>query len=102
FDRFAAGYASTAEHLINRMFRSAANRLHCPKSDSSCPHCVLDFDQRFEAATLDRHAALEVITPAWLDAMKLPEEFCYFGESSQVEIAGLIPAVLRESGRPDV
>ena len=30
-----------------------AERLDCPRGcDSSCPHCVLDFDQRFEAGVL--------------------------------------------------
>ncbi|CAB1369121.1 DEAD/DEAH box helicase [Denitratisoma oestradiolicum] len=98
FDRFAAGYASSAERLVNDMFREAAKRLDCPKGcDSSCPQCVLDFDQRFEAGVLDRHSALAIITPGWLDMLKIPESLRYLGDSSKVEIAGIVSAVLRES-----
>ena len=102
FDRHAAGYASSAERLIGLLFRDAAKRLDCPKAcDSSCPHCVLDFDQRFDAVNLDRHAALSILTPAWLDLMRLPSELCYFGNASQIEIEGIVTAVLRESGKPN-
>lgn len=100
FDRFAAGYASGSEHLINAMFRDAVRRLDCPKGcDSSCPHCVLDFDQRFESSSLNRHMALAVVSAHWLDMLKLPDELCYFGDSSRVEFSGINQAVLRESGR---
>lgn len=98
FDKFAAGYASCAERLINQMFRDAAERLHCPKDcDSSCPQCVLDFDQRFEAGVLDRKAALSVLTPDWLDMLKIPDALRYLGDSSMVEFSGIVSAVLRES-----
>jgi len=102
FDRYAAGYASSAERLINDMFRAAATRLDCPKGcDSSCPHCILDFDQRFEAGVLDRFAALTVISTDWLDMLKIPESLRHFGASSKVEISGMVGAVLRESSHPD-
>lgn len=101
FDRFAAGYASSAERLVNDMFREAARRLDCPKGcDSSCPQCVLDFDQRFEAGLLDRFSALAIITPEWLDMLKIPESLRFLGDSSKVEIAGIVSAVLRESSHP--
>jgi hypothetical protein len=100
FDRFAAGYASGSEHLINAMFRDAVRRLDCPKGcDSSCPHCVLDFDQRFESSSLNRHMALAVVSAHWLDMLKLPKELQYFGDGSRVEFSGINQAVLRESGR---
>ncbi len=99
FDRFAAGYASGSEHLINAMFRDAVRRLDCPKGcDSSCPHCVLDFDQRFESSSLNRHMALAIVSAHWLDMLKLPDELCYFGDSSRVEFSGINQTVLRESG----
>src|SRR6266850_4971331 len=101
FDRFAAGYASATERLISPMFQQAALRLNCPKlCDSACPHCVLDFDQRFDASALDRHAALQVMTATWLDSMKLPADLRYLGEGSRIEIAPLLMALLRESGDP--
>lgn len=98
FDKFAAGYASSAERLMNQMFRYAAKRLDCPKGcDSSCPQCVLDFDQRFEAGVLDRKAALAILTPTWLDMLKIPDELRYLGDSSMVEFSGIVASVLRES-----
>jgi len=102
FDRFAAGYASGAERLLTEMFRKAALILNCPKDcDSSCPNCVLDFDQRFEASALDRKAALRILNSKWLNLLTLPAELQYFGESSQVESSPLATAVVRESGEPD-
>lgn len=98
FDRFAAGYASNAQRLVSEVFREAARRLDCPKRcDSSCPHCVLDFDQRFEAGMLDRIAALKILTPQWLDTLRIPESLRHLGDSSEVEITGIVSAVLRES-----
>lgn len=102
FDRHSAGYASNVEHLVNDMFYKAAGRLDCPKScDSCCPQCILDFDQRFESAQLNRNFALEVITPAWLAMLKLPNEMAYWGASSQVETSNIMNAIMRESGRPE-
>jgi replicative superfamily II helicase len=98
FDRFAAGYASSAERLLREMFIEAAKLLACPKDcESSCPHCVLDFDQRFEASVLDRRAALKVLNSEWLKILKLPAELCYFGDSSHVETSGLINGVITQS-----
>lgn len=102
FDRHSAGYASNIEHLVNEMFSRAAERLNCSKGcDSCCPHCILDFDQRFEAAQLNRHSALNVITPTWLSMLKLPDNMSYWGVSSQVETFNIMSAIMRESGRPE-
>jgi len=98
YDRHAAGYASNARDHIEELFRVAHKRLHCPvQCDSACPHCVLDFDQRFNADNLNRYAALKLLTPEWLNSLKLPEEMCYFGPMSRVETSGLVEAVLRVS-----
>lgn len=98
FDKFAAGYASSAERLMNQMFRDAAERLNCSRGcDSCCPNCVLDFDQRFEAGVLDRKAALSILSPDWLDKLKIPDALRYLGDSSMVEFSGIVSAVLRES-----
>lgn len=103
FDRFAAGYASSAERFIGTLFQRARRRLECPAScDSACPHCVLDFDQRFAADNLDRHAALAVLTDAWLAALKLPEEYCFFGITSRAESRPLSEALWRAVDRQSV
>lgn len=95
YDRHAAGYASSATVHMNSLFETAQKRLNCPaQCDSSCPHCVLDFDQRFNADSLDRHAALEFLTSDWLNQMQLPKELSYLGQASKAEISGLYEAIL--------
>ena len=98
YDRHAAGYTSSSNEYIEPLFRIARERLDCPaQCDSACPHCVLDFDQRFNADNLDRLAALQFLTSDWLDLTKLPEGLAYLGPNSKVETAGLYEAVLRVS-----
>lgn len=95
FDRFAAGYASSADKHLKGMFELARKRLECPaQCDSACPRCVLDFDQRFEAERLDRHAALRFLTPEWLYALELPAELAFFGPSSRPEYRSLAQALM--------
>lgn len=102
YDHAAAGYASSAEPYLSRLFPCAVQLLDCPKQcDSCCPHCILDFDQRFETNTLNRHEALRLLSRDWLSQLKLPKEFCYFGESSKIEREGIVAAVLRESTQKD-
>ena len=97
FDRFAAGYATSAERYLPDLFKEARKKLACPaECDSACPHCVLDFDQRFNADKLDRHAALRVISEVWLNSLKLPDEFAYFGKGSRPEYRRL-PEAIRQA-----
>lgn len=94
YDRFAAGYASSVERYLGSLFHQARKRLECPANcDSACPHCVLDFDQRFAADSLDRHAALEVLTDHWLESLRLPDNYRYFGNDSFPEYRQLPEAI---------
>jgi DEAD/DEAH box helicase domain-containing protein len=103
FDRFAAGYASSAERSISALFNGARQRLECPANcDSACPQCVLDFDQRFAAENLNRHAALTLVTDEWLAAMKLPQEFAFFGSTSRTESRPLAEVLWRAVDRAGV
>lgn len=103
FDHHAAGYASSAPRFIDELFRRAASRLECSQNcDSSCPSCILDFDQRFEAASLDRHVAKRFLTSQWLDQLRLPSTLQYFGEASRVEPLPLYEALLAASGAAGV
>lgn len=106
FDRHAAGYASSAERHLGNLFHLARQRLQCPANcDSACPHCVLDFDQRFAADSLDRHAALEILSEAWLNNLRLPEELAFFGPASRPEYQRLQEAlwqVVTRQGVPGV
>lgn len=94
FDRYAAGYASSAERFLVDLFPQVHRRLQCPAvCDSACPSCVLDYDQRFITDRLDRHAALEIISASWLNQMQLPEELAFFGRSSRLEYKILPEAI---------
>ena len=94
FDRFAAGYASSAEQYLGSLFHDSRKRLECPADcDSACPHCVLDFDQRFAADSLNRRAALDVLTDGWLKSLRLPDEYAYFGAESRPEYRSLPEAI---------
>ena len=102
YDRFAAGYASSADRCLEKIFAMAQKRLNCDaKCDSACPHCVLDFDQRFAADNLNRHAALQVLTENWLNTLALPEHLAYFGKASQPEYGRLSEGIWREATREE-
>lgn len=103
YDRFAAGYASNAGQFIDQIFCVARERLICSANcDSACPHCVLDFDQRFAAESLDRRAALKLLTEGWLESLRLPDELAYLGPSSRVEHGNISEAVLRACRKSEV
>jgi hypothetical protein len=103
YDHFAAGYASGAGRLLNKAFALARKNLECSANcDSVCPQCVLDFDQRFAADSLDRGMALEVLTDNWLNILKLPNELAYFGSTSHPEYTRLSEAIWRNSNRDGV
>lgn len=101
FDHHAAGYASGADSVIKNLLPDAQRQLDCPADcDSACPQCILAFDQRFEAESLDRHRALAFLSNEWLDALRLPDTLAFFGPDSSPEYASLDAAVLRELQRP--
>lgn len=95
FDNHAAGYASRADSWLAELFDKAYQKLCCPTGcDSVCPHCVLDFDQRFVAEFLDRHIALRWLNQEWLDGLQLPEEWLLFGTASRPEHKNMTEAIL--------
>ncbi len=102
YDRFSAGYTSSAEHIIDKVFSYVRKRLQCPVDcDSVCPQCVLDFDQRFDADSLDRFRALDVLTETWINLLSLPDDLAFFGAESRLEYNSLAESVLRESGKAE-
>jgi ATP-dependent helicase YprA (DUF1998 family) len=95
FDNHAAGYASRADNWLTELFDKAYQKLQCPANcDSVCPHCVLDFDQRFAADFLDRHVALRWLDKKWLDELRLPEAWRLFGTVSRPEHKNMTEAIL--------
>lgn len=102
YDRFAAGYASSADRYLEKIFILARKRLECDAGcDSACPRCVLDFDQRFAADNLDRRAALQVLSMNWMNALALPEDLAFFGSASQPEYGRLSEGIWCEATREE-
>lgn len=100
YDTHAAGYASRADNWLVKLFQQAYQKLCCPENcDSACPHCVLDFDQRFAMDNLDRHQALSWLNKEWLDDLQLPGEFAFFGTSSAPEHKKIYEAILYAVGK---
>lgn len=102
YDRYAAGYASSAGARLVNVLRQARKRLHCvAMCDSACPSCVLDFDRRFQAASLDRHKSMQWLSEEWLQQLQLPDQLRYLGPDSVVEPASLREAIIREGLKSD-
>lgn len=97
FDVNAAGYSSSIHYDIGDLFRQARDNLLCSQDcDSVCPHCVLDFDQRFAAEHLDRRRALSVVTAEWINALDVPLRFAYFGKNTRPVFRSLIESIWEE------
>ena len=96
FDKNAAGYASSAGEHMTSLLRDARERLLCREHDceTACPHCILNFDLRYQSKELDRHKGLEILTEKYLSMLELPAEACIFGPSTQMETMRLEEAVL--------
>ena len=94
FDRYAAGYASSVPRYLSELFLKARKKLLCPNDcDSVCPHCVLDFDQRFAAEQMNRHRALEMLTEQWVNGFQVPDRYAYFGERTRPVFRPLIDSI---------
>ena len=94
FDRYAAGYASSAARYLSELFSKARKKLLCPNDcDSVCPHCVLDFDQRFAAEGMNRHRVLEILTEQWMNGFRVPDRYAYFGEHTRPVFRPLIDSI---------
>lgn len=93
-DRYAAGYSSSVPHHLSGLFSRARQKLLCPNHcDSVCPHCVLDFDQRFAAEEMNRHNALEVLSEEWINGFRVPGRYAFFGNDTHVIFQPLIESI---------
>lgn len=98
FDARSGGYSVlAAPKLQERVFwEKVRKQLECQAHcASACPHCLLSFDTRFAAEHLNRHMALEFLTPQWLDKYELAPEYKAFGEGTLPESAPLLDAIER-------
>lgn len=95
-----AGFVSQAAHNLSSMLRGARRVLTCPRDcDGACHACLLTADTQHSAEMLDRHAALEVLSDAFIHSLSLPEQLRFFGHGSELEFEPLISAVRRELSR---
>ena len=100
YDTHAAGYASRADNWLVTLFEHAHQKLCCPEAcDSVCPHCVLDFDQRFAVDSMDRHQALRWLNKEWLGDLQLPKELAFFDKESVPEHKKIDEAILFAAGK---
>ncbi|MDP1765569.1 MAG: DEAD/DEAH box helicase [Methylotenera sp.] len=96
FDENHAGYTTNSEHLLGNLFEKTLDQLNCIREcDSACPSCLLDFEHRHEFDKLNRLEAKTFLTREWLDALVIPREYSYFGDTSEVETKTITEAIFR-------
>jgi DEAD/DEAH box helicase domain-containing protein len=101
FDVRSAGYSSLVAPDLPKLLRDARANLVCEQDcDSACQSCLLSYDTRFRADSLDRRAALDFLCASWIDALALPENERLFGELSQAEYQPIQEAITREVNGP--
>ena len=92
-----AGYSSQAPMLLPELLRDARAVLECPRCcDNACQACVLTVDSQHQLDNLNRHAALDLLSVNFLDALALPQFLRAFGEHTHLEMEPLPLALSRE------
>jgi len=98
-----AGYVAATPESLPELIRRARKVLECPrKCDSSCHACLLDFDTQHEAAKLNRHEALRLLTADMEAATEIAPELRLFGPSTRFEFNSLPLAIAQELERADI
>jgi len=68
FDRNAAGYSTSIGRHLAKALEETVNRMDCPKKcETSCPSCLMDYEQRFRASRIDRHLGLAFLNKDWFE-----------------------------------
>lgn len=92
-----AGFVAQASAYLPALLRAARVALQCPREcDKACHACLLTYDTHLDADRLDRHAALRVLSGAFLDALSLPEDDQVFGTETKMELESIGIALERE------
>ncbi len=100
FDVRSAGYSSLVAPDLPKLMTKARDALFCENDcDSACQNCLLSFNTRFRVDSLDRKAALQFLTQAWVDSLALPDSEWMFGPTSQAEYQPINEAITRELNR---
>ncbi|MBI4822220.1 MAG: DEAD/DEAH box helicase [Deltaproteobacteria bacterium] len=97
FDRAegGAGYVASALDDLESIAAKARQVLECPgKCPAACHSCLLTFDTQYAVEYLDRQAGLRLITPAFVEAQRLPPSSRLLGEHTRPEYRDLESAIL--------
>ncbi len=98
-----AGYVSQAISRLPELLRKTVSVLECPRScDSACQGCILTYDTQHHLDYLNRHAAINLLSKAYLDALDIPVQIKAFGSNSHLEMEPLILALNREWQRHEI
>lgn len=93
-----AGYVSQVAGRLPDLLRLARDNLQCPNEcDAACQGCVLTHETQHHLDDLNRHAALGLLSDAFLDAMSLPPPLRAFGTETLLEMEPLVLALRREA-----
>jgi DEAD/DEAH box helicase domain-containing protein len=92
-----AGYVSQVAARLPDLLRKAVSILNCPRNcDSACQGCLLTYDTQHHLDDLNRNAAKNLLSAAYLDALDIPPYLKIFGSDSHLEMEPLILALNRE------
>ncbi|WP_246136924.1 helicase-related protein [Myxococcus llanfairpwllgwyngyllgogerychwyrndrobwllllantysiliogogogochensis] len=95
-----AGYATGAGAYLPSLLNAARRILECPRQcDAACHACLLSYDTQRELARLDRHKALALLNPSFLQGLELPPAWAVFGAPTQLEYELMENALAREMQR---
>jgi DEAD/DEAH box helicase domain-containing protein len=78
-----SGFSSTAPQYLEEMFDNAKKFLECgSECDSACENCLLQFDTRRISEYLNRHIALQYLSPEMMKKLRLDPENKLLGDKS--------------------
>lgn len=102
FDVRSAGYSSLVAPELPTLLRMAKTKLQCEAGcDGACQMCLLTFDTRYRLDDLNRQAALDFLSEAWLDSLALDARHQLLGGASKPEFQAVDEALSRELNRGD-
>lgn len=102
FDVRSAGYSSLVAPELPTLLHMAKTNLQCEAGcDGACQMCLLTFDTRYRSDDLNRQAALDFLSDAWLNLLTLDAQFQLLGVASKPEFQALDEAISRELNRGD-
>ena len=96
-----AGYVAATGMFIEELLEATKQQLKCTCNDA-CHHCLLSFDTQHHVSNLNRIPALDFLSNAFFEALKVPEHYQCFGADTQWESGTITEGVLRRLIKPGV